>query len=111
MSTFETKEIYVKAHVRIIRQKSYRFVCKQCNQVSERICFPSQPLYCERCRPPKSTLKVERPSTVKPKRKRINPETEKVVMQATVEPSTDTVKAQTKKTRHKATAPRRRAKK
>lgn len=50
----ESKEVYVKAHVRIIRQKVYRFVCKDCNQVSERICFPSQPLYCERCRPPKT---------------------------------------------------------
>lgn len=58
----ESKEVYVKAHVRIIRQKVYRFVCKECNQVSERICFPSQPLYCERCRPPK--LKAEKVSPV-----------------------------------------------
>ncbi|BAZ10523.1 hypothetical protein NIES4071_23450 [Calothrix sp. NIES-4071] len=57
----ETKEIFVKAHVRIIRQKLYRFVCKECNLVSERICFPSQPLYCETCRPPKQ--KVEKPSS------------------------------------------------
>ncbi|BAZ42629.1 hypothetical protein NIES4101_85980 [Calothrix sp. NIES-4101] len=57
----ESKEIFVKAHVRIIRQKVYRFVCKQCNSVSERICFPSQPLYCEICRPPKQ--KVDKPSS------------------------------------------------
>lgn len=57
----ESKEIFVKAHVRIIRQKLYRFVCKECNSVSERICFPSQPLYCEKCRPPKQ--KVEKPSS------------------------------------------------
>lgn len=57
----ETKEIFVKAHVRIIRQKLYRFVCKECNSVSERVCFPSQPLYCEICRPPKQ--KVEKPSS------------------------------------------------
>jgi hypothetical protein len=56
----ESKEIFVKAHVRVIRQKVYRFVCKECNLVSERVCFPSQPLYCERCRPPKP--KVEKPS-------------------------------------------------
>jgi septum formation inhibitor MinC len=57
----ESKEIFVKAHVRVIRQKLYRFVCKECNSVSERICFPSQPLYCEQCRPPK--LKSEKPSS------------------------------------------------
>ncbi len=57
----ESKEIFVKAHVRVIRQKLYRFVCKECNSVSERICFPSQPLYCETCRPPK--LKAEKPSS------------------------------------------------
>ncbi len=57
----ESKEIFVKAHVRVIRQKLYRFVCKECNSVSERICFPSQPLYCEICRPPKQ--KAEKPSS------------------------------------------------
>ncbi|NJL09877.1 MAG: hypothetical protein HC908_05875 [Calothrix sp. SM1_7_51] len=67
---FESKEIFIKAHVRIIRQRSYRFVCKQCNQVSERICFPSQPLYCDRCRPPKpKSSKAAAPKLVKSKKK------------------------------------------
>ncbi len=49
----EKKEVHVKAHVRLIRQKVYRFVCKECNGVVERICYPSRPLFCEKCRPPK----------------------------------------------------------
>ncbi len=65
----ESKEVFVKAHVRVIKQKVYRFVCKSCNLVVERTCFPSQPLYCDRCRPPK--LKVEKPPTksIKSKKK------------------------------------------
>jgi hypothetical protein len=54
----ETKEVYVKAHTRVIKQRMYRFVCKNCNLVVERVCFPSQPLYCLVCRPPK--IKVEK---------------------------------------------------
>jgi hypothetical protein len=67
----EAKEIYIKAHVRVIKQRSYRFVCKQCNLVSERICFPSQPLYCEKCRPPKpkATKETAAPKRVKSKAK------------------------------------------
>ncbi len=49
----ESKEVFVKAHVRIIKQRVYRFVCKGCNKVVERTCYPSRPLFCERCRPPK----------------------------------------------------------
>ena len=65
----ESKEVFVKAHVRVIKQKVYRFVCKECNLVVERTCFPSQPLYCDSCRPPK--LKVEKPTSksIKSKKK------------------------------------------
>lgn len=59
----DSKEVFVQAHIRVIKQRAYRFVCKQCNEVVERICYPSQPQYCERCRPPKSTSK--KPSTPK----------------------------------------------
>jgi hypothetical protein len=118
MSTFESKEIFVKAHVRIIRQKSYRFVCKLCNQVSERICFPSQPLYCERCRPPKSTgTKVERTNVIKPKRKRATPnvdinEAEVITVEAIPMETVDAGKTKKKKsTQHKATTGRKRMKK
>jgi hypothetical protein len=50
----ESKEVFVKAHTRIIKQRVYRFVCKNCNQVVERTCYPSQPLYCLECRPHKA---------------------------------------------------------
>ncbi len=59
----ETQEVHVKAHTRLIRQRIYRFICKNCNQPAERICYPSQPLYCDRCRPPK-TQKGKKPSQV-----------------------------------------------
>jgi hypothetical protein len=66
----ESKEVHVKAHVRVIKQRAYRFVCKQCNEVVERICYPSLPQYCERCRPPKSTSKQpDAPKLVKSKKK------------------------------------------
>ncbi len=67
----ESKEIFVQAHVRVIKQKVYRFVCKACNQVVERTCYPSQPLYCDRCRPPKPKTKIEKPSSksIKSKKK------------------------------------------
>ncbi len=55
----ESKEVFIKAHVRVIKQKNYRFVCKECNQVTERACYPSRPLYCQRCRPPKPESKKE----------------------------------------------------
>ncbi|KOP22540.1 hypothetical protein AMR41_30920 [Hapalosiphon sp. MRB220] len=67
----ETKEIFVKAHTRTIKQKVYRFVCKECNQVSERICYPCLPLYCSSCRPskPKSTKPDKVVAALKKKRK------------------------------------------
>ncbi|MBD2208000.1 hypothetical protein H6G33_37225 [Calothrix sp. FACHB-1219] len=66
----ESKEVYVKAHTRVIKQRAYRFVCKECKQVVERICYPSLPQYCERCRPPKSkSQKPATPKLVKSKKK------------------------------------------
>ncbi|HCF28610.1 MAG TPA: hypothetical protein DEV81_15725 [Cyanobacteria bacterium UBA11049] len=65
----ETKEVFVQAHVRVIRQRVYRFVCKDCNQVVERICYPSQPLFCDRCRPPKSKTQKPSPKVIKSKKK------------------------------------------
>ncbi len=59
----ETQEVHVKAHTRLIRQRIYRFICKNCKQAAERVCYPSQPLYCERCRPPKME-KRKKPSQV-----------------------------------------------
>ncbi len=70
----ETKEVHVKAHIRVIKQKAYRFVCKKCNKVVERICYPSLPLYCEQCRPPKSSSTKPSPKPILfPKRRRAKP--------------------------------------
>ncbi|MBW4630366.1 MAG: hypothetical protein KME30_00225 [Iphinoe sp. HA4291-MV1] len=66
----ESKEVFVKAHTRIIKQRVYRFVCKNCNQVVERTCYPSQPLYCLECRPQKGTAsKTNHKAIAKSKKK------------------------------------------
>ncbi|MDM9383435.1 hypothetical protein QUB80_22355 [Chlorogloeopsis sp. ULAP01] len=72
----DTKEVFVKAHVRIIKQRVYRFVCKQCNQVVERICYPSHPLYCSRCKPSKPPKQKPAPMLIKSKKK---PKTKQMV--------------------------------
>jgi hypothetical protein len=68
----ETKVVHVKAHDRLIKQVRYRFVCKGCNKTVERICYPSQPLYCVECRPPKpaSTKPVTNTVAFKNKKRR-----------------------------------------
>lgn len=66
----ESKEIFVKAHTRVMKQRVYRFVCKDCNSTVERTCYPSQPLYCLECRPPKSkTSKFNKKAVAKSKKK------------------------------------------
>ncbi len=65
----ESKEVYIKAHIRVMKQRAYRFVCKQCNEVVERICYPSLPKYCARCRPPKAQSQHSSPKLVKSKQK------------------------------------------
>ncbi len=65
----EIKEVFVQAHTRVIKQRVYRFVCKGCNHVVERVCYPSQPLYCEKCRPTKPKKQKPSPTLVKSKKK------------------------------------------
>jgi hypothetical protein len=65
----ESKEVFIKAHTRVIKQRVYRFVCKDCNKVVERTCYPSQPLYCERCRPPKAKTDKPPAKSIKSKKK------------------------------------------
>lgn len=48
------REYTVRAHERTIYARRYLFVCKQCNQSSERESYGPRPLYCETCRPPVS---------------------------------------------------------
>ncbi|MEA5505957.1 hypothetical protein VB735_23130 [Halotia wernerae UHCC 0503] len=60
------REYTVKAHKREIHTRTFNFVCKQCDQPTQRETFGVRPLYCERCRPPQAPKK----SSVVPLRKR-----------------------------------------
>ncbi|MBO3464158.1 hypothetical protein G7B40_009875 [Aetokthonos hydrillicola Thurmond2011] len=49
------KEYTVRAHQRLIHTRTYKFICKQCNQATVRESYATlRPLYCESCRPSKT---------------------------------------------------------
>lgn len=51
----QVTEYTVKAHTRLIHTRTYKFICKQCNQPTVRESYATlRPLYCEFCRPSKS---------------------------------------------------------
>ncbi|MHC5768119.1 MAG: hypothetical protein ACYTXI_21375 [Nostoc sp.] len=50
--TIEVREYTVRAHKREIHTRIFNFVCKQCEQPTQRETFGIRPLYCEKCRPP-----------------------------------------------------------
>ncbi len=51
----QVKEYTVRAHKRLIHTRTYKFICKQCNQPTVRESYATlRPLYCEICRPSKS---------------------------------------------------------
>ncbi|MCG6138761.1 MAG: hypothetical protein MET45_29905 [Nostoc sp. LLA-1] len=57
-----SKEIYVReytvrAHKREIHTRVFKFICKQCDQPTERETYGPRPLYCEQCRPPQAPKK------------------------------------------------------
>ncbi|WP_225896002.1 hypothetical protein [Dendronalium phyllosphericum] len=55
------KEYTVKAHQRQIHTRVFNFICKQCEQATQRETFGPRPLYCETCRapqPPKKSAKA-----------------------------------------------------
>ncbi|WP_250125766.1 hypothetical protein [Chroococcidiopsis sp. CCMEE 29] len=63
-------EYKVRAHYRTIQTRRYNFICKQCNQETERESYGPRPLYCEICRPrgsrtEASSKKKPRPVLVK----------------------------------------------
>ncbi|MHC5777963.1 MAG: hypothetical protein ACYT04_77065 [Nostoc sp.] len=62
----EVREYTVKAHKREIHTRTFNFVCKQCQQPTQRETFGLRPLYCESCRAPQPPKK----SSVVPQRKR-----------------------------------------
>jgi hypothetical protein len=70
----ESKEVFVKAHTRVMKQRVYRFVCKECAAVVERTCYPSQPLYCLECRPPKVKASNSSKRTVAKSKKKFTAE-------------------------------------
>jgi len=45
------REYTVRAHKREIHTRVFHFVCKQCNEPTQRETYGPRPLYCERCRP------------------------------------------------------------
>lgn len=57
------REYTVRAHLRVIHARRYKFVCKQCGELSERETYGPRPLYCELCRPP--FLRTEKVSSKK----------------------------------------------
>ncbi|BAY35158.1 hypothetical protein NIES2107_70690 (plasmid) [Nostoc carneum NIES-2107] len=46
------REYTVRAHQREIHTRVFNFICKQCNETTNRETYGPRPLYCERCRPP-----------------------------------------------------------
>jgi DNA replicative helicase MCM subunit Mcm2 (Cdc46/Mcm family) len=64
--TIEVREYTVRAHKREIHTRVFNFVCKQCEQPTQRETFGVRPLYCEQCRPPQAPKKA----TVVPRNKR-----------------------------------------
>ncbi len=67
------REYTVRAHERVIHLRVYKFICKECNQPTERESYGPRPLYCDGCRPQKPTTsttsyKKKRPSPVLVKR-------------------------------------------
>lgn len=52
--TIEVREYTVRAHKREIHTRVFNFVCKQCEQPTQRETFGVRPLYCETCRAPQA---------------------------------------------------------
>lgn len=53
----DVREYTVRAHKREIHTRVFKFICKQCDQPTEREIYGSRPLYCEQCRPPQAPKK------------------------------------------------------
>ena len=55
--TINVREYTVRAHKREIHTRVFSFVCKECNEPTERETYGPRPLYCEECRPPKPSYR------------------------------------------------------
>ncbi|MCC5640285.1 hypothetical protein LC593_31520 [Nostoc sp. CHAB 5844] len=65
----QVKEYTVRAHKRQIHTRVFNFVCKQCEQPTQRETYGPRPLYCEKCRPPAPPKK----SAVEPTKHKAKP--------------------------------------
>lgn len=66
----KVREYTVKAHKRTISLKTFRFVCKQCDKMSERKSFGGRPVFCESCAmPPRQHLDTKSKKKKKPRPK------------------------------------------
>ncbi|HLP90457.1 MAG TPA: hypothetical protein VK184_17960 [Nostocaceae cyanobacterium] len=75
--TIHVREYTVRAHQRVIHTRVFNFVCKQCNQPTNRETFGPRPLYCESCRPPQAPKKSQQVSSkAKPRAMTYTSETE-----------------------------------
>lgn len=75
--TINVREYTVRAHQRVIHTRVFNFVCKQCNQPTNRETFGPRPLYCESCRPPQAPKKSQQVSSkAKPRAMTYTSETE-----------------------------------
>lgn len=59
----EVQEYTVRAHVRLIHTRVFKFICKGCDRPTQRETYGPRPLYCEYCRPPQPG----QPKTIKSK--------------------------------------------
>jgi len=49
-----SKQVFVKAHFRLIFTRTYKFICGECGRATDRETYAvKQPKYCAKCRPPK----------------------------------------------------------
>ena len=55
------REYTVRAHERVIYERTYIFVCKGCDESAERVAFGGRPEYCINCRPPKPVKTETKP--------------------------------------------------
>ena len=59
------REYTVRAHERVIYERTYLFVCKACDKNAERVAFGGRPLYCINCRPPKPVKTQTKPEKMR----------------------------------------------
>lgn len=67
------REYTVRAHNRLLKTRVYKFICKQCDNSTEREVYGKCPTYCVECRPPKQPKQIEMKGRRIPRRGRPRP--------------------------------------